>query len=502
MTQKQFIEEVAKYVQKYAPQYGIKVHSPIISQFCLESGYGTSNKVKKTLADGVVDWRHNYVGLKWRNNRCAISNDYFEEGTVEQNVDGRYTGIVSKFFRFKSLEDCVIGYFQFTNIPSYSNLKGVTDPQTYLENIKKDKYATSIDYVQKNMNVIKKWNLTKYDPSIKNNDTTVNKKEETKMGYTNSSLVDYIKLSPNCTKPRKNKIKKIVIHHMAGNLTIEACGNGFSKTSRKASSNYGIGTDGRIGLYVEECNRAWTSGNSTVDNQAITIEVANDVIGGNWHVSDKALEKTIELCADICRRNGIEKLVFTGNKNGNLVAHRYYQATQCPGEYLYSKFPYIANEVNKLLGVKTEVNKPSSEKTKVTYITHRIPNNKWGSEITGYNLVDSMGYSGSFGKEIDKVAIKLSEGSITYCAHRLNGNWGSEITGYSTTDTNKYAGSTNKPIDAITIKANGINGKLKYRVHRIDGKWGGWITGYSKTDTKNYAGSFGKPIDAIQIGIE
>ena len=174
------------------------------------------------------------------------------------------------------------------------------------------------------------------------------------MGYTNSPLVNYIKLSPNCNKPRKNKITKIVIHHMAGNLTVETCGNGFSNPSRQASSNYGIGTDGRVGLYVEECNRAWTSGNS-VDHQAVTIEIANDTIGGNWHVSDKALEKTIELCVDICKRNGIEALNFTGDKNGNLVAHRYYQATTCPGEYLYSKFPYIANEVNERLAKTNDV---------------------------------------------------------------------------------------------------------------------------------------------------
>ena len=170
MTKEQFIKEVAKYVQKHAPKYGIKICSPIIAQFCLESGYGTSNKVKKTLPDGSIEWRHNYVGLKWRNNRCAISNDYFEEGTAEQNTDGTYIGIKSKFFKFKSLEDCVIGYFQFTNISAYSNLKGVTDPETYLKNIKDDKYATSIDYVQKNMSVIKKWNLTKYDKVINNND--------------------------------------------------------------------------------------------------------------------------------------------------------------------------------------------------------------------------------------------------------------------------------------------------------------------------------------------
>ena len=112
----------------------------------------------------------------------------------------------------------------------------------------------------------------------------------------NSSLVDYTLISPNSTNPRSNSISKITIHHMAGNLTIEQCGQGFSNKKRQASSNYGIDSDGRIGLYVDEANRSWASSNRVNDNQAVTIEVANDEVGGNWHVSDKALEKTIELC--------------------------------------------------------------------------------------------------------------------------------------------------------------------------------------------------------------
>jgi len=165
----------------------------------------------------------------------------------------------------------------------------------------------------------------------------------------NSSLVNYTRISPNSTNPRKDKIKKITIHHMAGNWSVETCGNGFASASRKASSNYGIDSNGRVGMYVEEKNRAWTSGNADNDNQAITIEVANDVVGGNWHVSDKALAKLIDLCVDICKRNDIEELIFTGDARGNLTMHRYFQATACPGEYLASKFPYIASEVNKRL---------------------------------------------------------------------------------------------------------------------------------------------------------
>lgn len=166
----------------------------------------------------------------------------------------------------------------------------------------------------------------------------------------NSSLVSYTKISPNSNNPRNKKITKITIHHMAGNVSIERCGDLFASPSRQGSSNYGIGTDGRIGMYVEEKNRAWTSSNAENDHMAVTIEVANDVIGGNWHVSDKALASLIDLCTDICKRNGIKKLNFTGDKNGNLTMHKYFAATACPGAYLESKFPYIANEVNKRLG--------------------------------------------------------------------------------------------------------------------------------------------------------
>ena len=159
----------------------------------------------------------------------------------------------------------------------------------------------------------------------------------------NSSLISYTKISPNRTSPRKKPIRKITIHHMAGNLTVEQCGAVFAPTSRKASSNYGIGTDGRIGMYVEEKDRAWTSSSPDNDNQAVTIEVANNTLGPNWTVSDKAMASLIDLCVDICKRNGIQRLNFTGDKTGNLTMHCYFKSTLCPGPYLKSKFPYIAS---------------------------------------------------------------------------------------------------------------------------------------------------------------
>ena len=186
----------------------------------------------------------------------------------------------------------------------------------------------------------------------------------------NSPLVNYTKISPNSTNPRNKPITKITPHHMAGNLTVETCGNVFAPVSRQASSNYGIGTDGRVGMYVEEKNRAWTSSSAANDHQAVTIEVANDQIGGNWHISDKALAKLIDLCVDICQRNGIKKLVYTGDATGNLTHHNMFAATACPGTYLQSKLPYVAEEVNKRLGAAAAPTTPpaGTGSTAVSYL--------------------------------------------------------------------------------------------------------------------------------------
>lgn len=180
----------------------------------------------------------------------------------------------------------------------------------------------------------------------------------TTMGYTNSSLVSYTKISPNRTSPRNHKIDCITIHCVVGQCSVETLGNIFAPTSRQASSNYGIGYDGRIGMYVEEKDRSWCSSNAANDHRAITIEVASDTTHP-YAVNDKALAALIELVADICKRNNIKKLVWSTNKddrvnhrNGcNMTVHRDYANKSCPGDYLYNKHGYIAEQVNKRLGV-------------------------------------------------------------------------------------------------------------------------------------------------------
>ena len=194
----------------------------------------------------------------------------------------------------------------------------------------------------------------------------------------NSPLVDFTRISPNSTNPRNHKIDTIIIHHMAGNLSVESCGAGFADPARQASSNYAIGSDGRVGMYVSEDNRSWCSSNREVDHRGISIEVANDSGAPDWHVSDKALAKLIDLCTDICQRNGISQLNFTGDKTGNLVMHKYFAATECPGPYLGSKFPYIAQEVNARLGVAERPQTPATSET--TENTYRVQIGAYSSQ--------------------------------------------------------------------------------------------------------------------------
>ncbi len=149
-----FIDSVATSVKKYAPQYGIKVYSPIIAQAILESGRGTSE---------LATQAQNYFGLKYKEGRCPSAiGDYYKKGS-EQLPDGSYVSGTMRWFKFADLDGCVKGYFDFINTSRYANLKGVTDPMTYLNNIKADGYATSINYVNNLYNVIKAYELLKYD---------------------------------------------------------------------------------------------------------------------------------------------------------------------------------------------------------------------------------------------------------------------------------------------------------------------------------------------------
>lgn len=163
---------------------------------------------------------------------------------------------------------------------------------------------------------------------------------------TKSSLACVTILSPNHYASRNGyRVVGITPHYMAGNCTVETCGQIFLPLSRRASSNYGIGSDGRVACYVYEEYAAWTSGNKVNDSKNITIECANVA---NKSLTNACWNSLVSLCVDICRRYGF-RLNYTGDTSGNLTKHKWFQATDCPGTWLDSQFERLAQEVNAKL---------------------------------------------------------------------------------------------------------------------------------------------------------
>lgn len=183
------------------------------------------------------------------------------------------------------------------------------------------------------------------------------------MAYTNSSLVSYTKLSPNHSGQRTHSIDRITPHCVVGQLSAESICGCFTSPSRQASCNYGIGTDGRISLCVEEKNRSWCSSSNANDQRAITIECASDR-SEPYAMNDKVYASLISLCTDICKRNGKKKLLWLGDKNKTLnyapksdemviTVHRWFANKSCPGNWLYARLGDLAAKVTANLGGST-----------------------------------------------------------------------------------------------------------------------------------------------------
>ena len=220
MTREQFIKQAAVYVQKYAPQFEIKVNSPIIAQLVLESDGGTSELAVNA---------HNYGGLKYREGRCPSAIGFYYKVGSEQNADGSYTSSNMKWFKFPNMEAGIKGYFEFINIPNYSKLKGVTDPRTYLELIKATGYATSLKYVDNVMAVIEKYNLTQYDTESGEKKMVINVHAgHNPDGKAACGAIGYIKESTEARRVKDEVIRMLrELGHTVYDCTVD---NGTSKS--------------------------------------------------------------------------------------------------------------------------------------------------------------------------------------------------------------------------------------------------------------------------------
>ena len=288
--------------------------------------------------------------------------------------------------------------------------------------------------------------------------------------FSNSSLVVYTKLSPNHSGQRTKSIDTISIHCMAGNCSVEVCGDIFASKSRKASSNYGIGSDGRIAMYVEEKNRSWCTSSNEVDQRAVTIEVANTANKHPWPISDKAYNSLVNLCVDICKRNNIKKLLWEGNKSlmgnvsrQNLVVHRWTAAKDCPGDTIFNLHTKLVVDVNSKLGTVDKV-KPTQATNTIKDSPEKIIWNFFKSKgLNDYAIAGIMGnlyaesgliannlqntFEKKFGMDDDEYTAAVDSGKYNNFVKDGAGYGIAQWTYYSRKDSLlKYAKKVNKSI--------------------------------------------------------
>lgn len=281
------------------------------------------------------------------------------------------------------------------------------------------------------------------------------------------------------------KIEAITIHHMAGRLSAEQCGQIFQQVGREASSNYGVGYDGRIGLYVDECNTSWCNSNWDSNCKSVTIETSDN--DNSWYVNDTTMKSLIKLVADIAKRNNLGKLV----KGKNLTWHSMFTNTECPGAYLLSKLDYICDEANK-------INNETVKDDKVNvYYRVKTVNYGWLPEVK--NLDDYAGYNND---RITGVAIKVDKGTIKYRVHIKGGDWLPYVNGYNINDyVNGFAGN-DQIIDTIEVyyyTPNNIRPfkRAKYKVNDY-----AWQYDNETTNGQDgYAGAMGVSAKKFQIEI-
>lgn len=390
MNKNEFIEFVASIAVKDWQERRIVLPSITIAQACKESAFGTSElalnanalfgiklngwtgknyrkKADEQNPDGTMRTDENTLWRSYDNWEQSIldHSTYLSERKIgnqkevnfkavigETNLKKAIAALVGNDNRNEIAERCTdaeLKQYVKIGITQYGYMTGLNYPQSLLD-----------DYIIK-------YDLTKYDKVVE------------EMCYTNSPLISYTKLSPNNSGNRTHSIDRISPHCVVGQVSIESLGNMFANPSRKASSNYGIGADGRVGMYVEEKNRSWCTSSNDNDQRAVTIECASDTTAP-YAFNDVVYNKLIELCVDICKRNGKSKLIWINDKSKSLsyepksdemliTVHRWFANKSCPGDWLYSRLGNVADEVTKRLSYGNNSNEENSNSSskKVLY---------------------------------------------------------------------------------------------------------------------------------------
>ena len=330
------------------------------------------------------------------------------------------------------------------------------------------------------------------------------------MAYTNSPLVSYTKLSPNHSGQRTHSIDRITPHCVVGQCSVETLGNIMYPTSRQASCNYGIGPDGRVGMYVEEKNRSWCSSSNANDQRAITIECASDTTHP-YAMNDKVYATLITLCTDICRRTGKKKLLWFADKNKSLAyspkqdemvltVHRWFTNKSCPGDWLYSRLGDVAAKVTANLSSTTSTTTPSTSKT-TEEVAQEVIAGKWGNGEERKQRLTAAGYNYSLIQakvnELMGAKAPVPSKSIDELAREvIAGKWGNGE------DRKNRLTSAGYDFSAVQAKVNELMGGVKStksvdQLARevIQGKWG------NGQDRKNHLTAAGYDYNIIQARV-
>ena len=318
------------------------------------------------------------------------------------------------------------------------------------------------------------------------------------MAYTNSSLVTYVKRSPNHSGQRTHAIDTITIHCVVGQLTVESLGNIFASTARQASCNYAIGKDGRIALIVDEKNRSWCTSSNANDQRAITIEVASDTTHP-YAVNAAAYEALIKLVADICKRNKIKKLLWEGNKSlignvsrQNMTVHRWFANKACPGDYLYNRHGEIASKVNALLGQAStpEVNGSASSKDESGTALYRVQVGAYSKKENAENMqkrVVAAGFA-TYMVQIDGL-YKIQVGAFSRIQYAQAMELKVEAAGFNAIiTTNSGGGKPAETKPSATQKVEPAKKSAKAVAQDIVKGVGGWGTGATRKQKLEAAG--------------
>lgn len=500
MSEKEFVEKIGPLAAQDMKTSGV-LASITTAQACLESGYGSTELAVN--ANNLFGMKCSLSGNTWDSVWDGVSK--YTKKTNEQKPDGTVYTITADFRKYPdiltSIKDhsCYLNGAMNGSKMRYEGLAGEKDYRKAAELIKAGGYATDIAYVDKLCSLIERWNLTKYD------------KEDT--GMSNSSLVNCTVKSPNHSGARTHAIDRITPHCVVGQLTAESIGGCFDSSGVQASCNYGIGSDGRVVLCVDEANRSWCSSSNANDQRAVTIECASDKTDP-YAMTNAVYEKLIALCVDICRRNGKTKLIWFGNKNTTLnyspksnemvlTVHRWFANKSCPGDWLYSRLGDVANRVTAELSGSS--GRGTTSGGSGNYKTGMYKVNVGDLKIrkgpgTNYGINDAITDKGTYTiTEIQNGSWgKLKSGagwinvSTAYCTYTGSASGGTGSSGGGTSSNSSYKTGTYKVnVAELNIRKgpgtnydtdDSIKDKGVYTITEIqNGSWGklksgaGWI---------------------------